>query len=523
MRPRLALYVVVGSMLLIHPAAWAQDASTGAIVGAVRDSSGGALPGVTVEVASPALIERVRSVVTDGEGRYRITALRPGAYTVTFTLTGFTTLKREGIDVQTGFAATVNTELAVGTLNETITVTGQAPLVDVTSTAQQTVFPQEVVRELPLGKNAGVFMAVIPGATTNAANIDVAGTKNEQSQNFTVHGGGTIVQLRDGIFVGLPLGGQNHSNSNNPAAVQEVNLQINGGLTAEAQGAGTQVNYIPRDGGNQFRGAFNFDFGAGRLQSDNVDDDLRARGATAPGKIKKLYDVNAGYGGPLLRDRIWFYSSARKLDNQSYVVGSYFNQSPNTLFYTPDLNKPAYQWTYVQSTMHRVTWQATPKDKITGSWDFQRNCNCYNLVSGGQIMPDGAGMRIDYPDNLLQLGYNRVVSSNLLVEGRYAYFANTVGNAFERPDPNWIAVFDQVNNRRYGALGGMGISGGNAYGYSYAQSIQGQGSVNYVTGSHNFKVGAQLRRMRQLNDAFINNDVTYVFNGSTQAAAARSR
>src|SRR5262249_55470190 len=151
------------SLLLIAAVASAQDATTGAIVGLVRDSSGGALPGVSVDRSRPSMVGRSRSVVTDDQGGYRMTALRPGVYAVTFTLQGFTTLKRDGITVQTSAAATVNADLAVGTVNETVTVTGEAPLVDVTNTAQQTVFKQDVIQALPLGKNAGQFAALVPG------------------------------------------------------------------------------------------------------------------------------------------------------------------------------------------------------------------------------------------------------------------------------------------------------------------------------------------------------------------------
>src|SRR4030095_15575968 len=126
------------------------------------------------------------SVVTDDQGRYRVTALRPGVYAVTFALQGFSSLKREGITVQTSAASTVNADLSVGAVNETITVSGEAPLVDVTNTAQQTVFKRDVIQALPLGKNAGLFAAVVPGATVSVANVDVAVTKNEQAQNFTV-------------------------------------------------------------------------------------------------------------------------------------------------------------------------------------------------------------------------------------------------------------------------------------------------------------------------------------------------
>jgi hypothetical protein len=162
------------------------------------------------------------------------------------------------------------------------------------------------------------------------------------------------------------------------------------------------------------------------------------------------------------------------------------------LFYTPDLSQPSFAWTFNKALMTRVTWQATSRDKVTTSYELQSNCNCYNLVNQGQIMADGAGHRLDYPYRIFQLGWNRIATSRLLIDARIAEMGQTVENQFDRPDPNWIAVFDQQNNRRYGALGGMGISGGNAYGYSYGQSWQGQASVSYVTGGHNFKTGVQL-------------------------------
>src|SRR5687767_11984165 len=152
-RLRLALLAVVLALAL-PGVMQAQDVGSGAFAGVVRDTSGAVLPGVTVEAASPELIEKVRSAVTDDQGRYRITGLRPGVYSVTFTLTGFRVVRRDGLDLTTGFIATVDAELSVGSVEETITVSGEAPLVDTRNSLQQRVFSGEVVRELPLGKNA---------------------------------------------------------------------------------------------------------------------------------------------------------------------------------------------------------------------------------------------------------------------------------------------------------------------------------------------------------------------------------
>src|ERR687891_164559 len=144
--------LTVSGFLLLPATAWAQSATTGAIAGVVRDSTGAVLPGVTVEAASPALIEKVRTVISDGEGRYQIVDLRPGTYTITFSLAGFSTVRREGIQLGSGFTATVNADLRVGALEETITVTGAAPVVDTQNARQQKVMSDSLMTTLPTGQ-----------------------------------------------------------------------------------------------------------------------------------------------------------------------------------------------------------------------------------------------------------------------------------------------------------------------------------------------------------------------------------
>ena len=156
---------VVALCVLLFPAATSAQEASG-IAGVVRDTSGAVLPGVTVEAASPALIEKVRSVVTNGEGRYNIVDLRPGTYTVTFGLAGFNNVKREGIQLTSGFTATVNADLQVGSLAETITVTGAAPLVDTTNVRKQTVASRDLLDTLPLStKRVDTLVTLTPGYT----------------------------------------------------------------------------------------------------------------------------------------------------------------------------------------------------------------------------------------------------------------------------------------------------------------------------------------------------------------------
>src|SRR5712675_3549972 len=151
-------------LLLLPAAAYAQAA----ITGVARDASGGVLPGVTVEAAGPVLSEKVRSVVTDGTGQYRIVNLLPGTYAVTFSLAGFSSSKREGIELTGTFVATVNGDLKVGALEETITVTGETPVVDVQSVKVQQTVSKDVLAAIPSARTAQGIQALIPGLSSNS-------------------------------------------------------------------------------------------------------------------------------------------------------------------------------------------------------------------------------------------------------------------------------------------------------------------------------------------------------------------
>jgi len=163
--------------LVLAPASlWAQ----GAITGVIKDASGAVLPGVTVEAASPVLIEKVRSVVSDDTGQYRIVDLRTGTYTVTFTLPGFSTVKREGIELSGTFVATINADLKVGTLAETITVTGETPIVDVQSAKVQQTMNRDIITAIPTSRNA-------TGIMTLAASAAIRSIEVRQSTRWTSH------------------------------------------------------------------------------------------------------------------------------------------------------------------------------------------------------------------------------------------------------------------------------------------------------------------------------------------------
>jgi Carboxypeptidase regulatory-like domain len=376
---RRACLVVVLSV--IPASVLAQGASTATIGGVVRDSSGAVLPGVTIEAASPALIEKVRSTISDERGEYRLPELRPGTYTVTFTLPGFATLKRDGLELRTNFTARVDAEMTVSQIEETITVSGAAPLVDATSATQQRTVSRELLDTVPTAKSVLGIAALIPAVVEPPNAQDVGGSKGERSVRITVHGGKTFDSrlLQDGmrynaLTPGLgSLEGTGRGYYVNPLAVQEVVVDLGTMGSAAYSLGGAQVNSIPRDGGNRFTGSF-FVAGTGDdLQSNNLDDDLIAQGLTSVNSVKKVYDFNAAFGGPVLTDRLWFFASARRWGTTTGVANLFADTSVTDFAFTPDSGRPIEPEESNKGIGARLTYQATSKDKLTFSWDKQRN------------------------------------------------------------------------------------------------------------------------------------------------------
>ena len=499
-RLQVGLLVTVLSLVLAG-ATRAQDVGSGSFAGVARDASGAVLPGVTVEVASPALIEKVRSTTTDSDGRYRITGLRPGEYSVTFTLPGFRTVRREGVALTTGFVATINGEMSVGAVEETITVTGTAPIVDVKSSTQQQVFSGEVLRELPTGKNSGLYAALLPGAVlTNLGSIDVGGTKGETENNMAIHGGRVLdgLTFRDGNYDGQMFGarGSNAISSINPATVQEVTLQLTGGLTAEAQSGGVQTNAVMRDGGNVLSGTLIVDYGSRRLQADNIDDALRARGVTTAAFVKSNRDIAFGVGGPIRRDKLWFFADARQWEAFAQFPGIYYNRLQGTMFYDADLGRPGYSGPRTTAPGLRLTWQASQKNKLTGSFRYEKTCNCYFQLLQGLAAPE-ATQHDRYRVHIGQVSWTNPLSNRLLLQ---AGVLSNWGVFFRDTTPDQgvntaatISILDRLRNLRYNAPISLN--------YTPYQQTNGTASLSYITGSHAFKVGGFVMRATRKQSA----------------------
>jgi hypothetical protein len=311
------------------------------IAGAVKDTSGAVLPGVTVEAASPALIEKVRSVVTDGTGQYRIENLRPGVYTVTFGLAGFNTVRREGIELTGTFTASVNAELRVGALEETITVTGETPVVDVQNTTRQMVLDRELIRELPTSRNPAIMAGLMPGVVKG--NQDVGGLAGESSTaagSMTVHGNPDVRTEISGIS-NHATQGNGTTGAGNIGAFQEMQVDT-GAISAEQKEGGLRINLVPRDGGNEFHTDLDASFASQGMQSSNFTQDLKDRGLRTPNRLDKYYDLNPSLGGRIMRDKLWFFTTARYLYTADFapVFSNLEAGNPNVWTYVPDTSKP---------------------------------------------------------------------------------------------------------------------------------------------------------------------------------------
>src|SRR5688572_22268201 len=313
------------AVILLPASAFAQ----GTLTGTVRDASGAVLPGVTVEASSPALIEKVRSVVTDGTGQYRIIDLNPGAYSLTFTLPGFSTVKRDGIEIAGTAVLTIPIEMRVGALQETITVTGETPVVDVQSTKRETVLSQEVISAIPATRAVGSLLNATPGLT-----VDGNGLAATPTMTFFSARGGQNNEGRmavNGMTVAAAFnGGGVSSYILDSVNVDEVAVVVSGGL-GESDIGGPVMNLVPRAGGNNFRGQAFISNAGDWSRGDNLNDDLRGVGIEETPGIIKAYDASVSYGGPIRRDRLWFFGSYRKLNTETAVEGIVANANQGNL------------------------------------------------------------------------------------------------------------------------------------------------------------------------------------------------
>src|SRR5688572_23044104 len=321
------------------------------LAGLVRDTSGAVLPGVTVEASSPVLIEKVRSGVTDGTGRYTIPDLRPGTYRLSFSLTGFKTVVRDAVELSGTAVLTVNADLEVGGVQETITVSGLTPAVDLQSTTRQAVMDQAIVSAVPSSRTPFTVGVLIPGVRKGAfTGQDVGGSVVQEVASLEANGGRTSDQrmMVNGVALSSMIaGGWGGGAVPNATGTAEFAIDVSA-VDAQAATGGVRINFIPRNGGNRFSGTIFGSFANENFASDNfTGTDVQQRGLSVPGKIKANGDFNPGFGGPISRDKLWFFLSGRKLFADNYVASTFFNQNAN------DINRFDYVPSPNQAILHQ--------------------------------------------------------------------------------------------------------------------------------------------------------------------------
>ena len=483
------------------------------IAGVVKDASGAILPGVTVEATSPALIEKVRTAVTDGTGQYRIENLRPGTYAVTFALSGFSTFRREGIELTGSFTATVDAEMRVGQLQETVTVTGASPIVDVQSARREMTIDNEVIRAIPNQRNYGSMVAMVPGVITNV-NDPAAGTVTTQ---FPIHGGRANESRMwvDGLNVGNPPGGgQPPTYVADIGNAQEIAFTTSGGL-GESETAGLVMNVVPKTGGNEVHGAAFFSGTGADLQADN--------GSGVP-PLNDVYDLNVSVGGPILKDRVWYFVNGRTQAATRYIPGIYYNANagdPTKWTYSPIQDQPQFTDRKWENLSGRITWQATSKHKIGGFWDEQVVCRTckgttYGITDPARMSPEAGGLSQYKPLRVTQLTYSSPLSSRLLIEAGLGTTYYGWGNFERDPNPtrNLIRVQEQCAN---GCAANGGVPGifyrSQDFADNYTGAYAWRASGSYITGAHSLKIGYQGSYMTDDRTWFTNDqNLTYRLN-----------
>jgi hypothetical protein len=486
LKGNLAPLVVVAGLIILVPA----PARAQSFAGVVKDTSGAVMPGVVVEAASPALIERTRTVVTDVQGQYKIVDIRPGTYSITFTLSGFSTIKREGIDLVSGFTATVNAELKVGALEETVVVSGASSIVDVQSVVSQNVLTRERQDALPTPRNFESSAVTTPGVTISRP--DVGGSEGYQITNNTVHGSNSrdmTLQI-DGLPATTVNGdGSNTAVYHNDLAYEEISFQTSG-IGAEYPAGGIRISLVPRDGGNTFKGQGFAAYTPGSLQSNNFTSALKAAGLTAGPSVLRIFDYNAAFGGPIRRDKLWFFATARYWGVDQGVPGEIDNSTGGQ----------GVNDNLLKNVALRVTWQVSPRNKLALSSETTPKWMGHHGFGAGVESSLATRTQETPRSDRTAVKWSSPVTNKLLLEaGGLALWYDATYFDHAGVAPNAITRVDL-------------ITGTTTIAPLYQQLFfihteRAMASATYVTGSHAVKVGMQFGHGSQETDQTIHGDM----------------
>jgi Carboxypeptidase regulatory-like domain len=493
MTRRLLLSVCALACLLALPTtAHAQSA----FAGVVKDATGAVLPGVMVEAASPALIEKVRSATTDTNGAYKIENLRPGVYSLTFNLPGFSGIKKDAIELPSNFTSTINAELKVGSLEETVTVSGESPVVDVQSNSKAQVMSRDVLDAVPSSHTIQSVGQLVVGVALTAP--DVGGSQAMQQTYFTVHGLGaaqTSVMI-DGMIVNGLQGDGAIQSYLNEGANQEMVYQTGGG-TVDSPTGGVKINLIPKEGGNRFAGSIFQGYESSRLQTNNLTSSLAAQGIKTVDKIGTYSDTDITQGGPLKLDKVWFFGSLRLFTVNKPISNTLVSDGSVASIAACQAAlagkggtlcaqgvDPQHQY----SGLGRLTWQVSPRNKLAGYYDRVHKSRGNAMAPGDDQTTSSVVWNSPlYTTNSVK--WTSTVSNKLLIEGGFSSNLERYNNLYQ---PGIEQPVGSILGARHVDSGAGTTWGASGFEYgSYPDRYNMQGSATYVTGSHSIKIGVQ--------------------------------
>ena len=471
------LWALAGALLL-STTAYAQSA----IVGVVKDTTGAAMPGVTIEASSDVLIEKVKSAISDGDGNFRIADLRPGTYNVTFTLPGFKTFRRDALQLPSEFTATINANLEVGSLEETITVTGSSPVVDVTTAAKTSVLNREAIDAIPTGRTIQGMAQLVVGV--NLSLPDTGGARAMQQTYMSTHGMSTsnTTVLVDGQMTNGLQGDGAIQSYYNDSMNAEVSYQT-AGIGAETSSGGVRLNMIPREGGNRFSGDFKAVNRPGAWQSSNLTDRHKARGLNSGNAIDRIVDYSLAMGGPIKKDKLWFFAATRYNSVNNFIA--------NTVL---DDGTQGIDDQYILNGMARLTWQATPRNKFSAYFDEIDKYRGHDMQANYD--PETAATVWNSPAyHTTAIKWTSPISSSLFLEAGWSnnteYYTNEYREGIEQPRGTaaWFAkaAKNEVDLGGYTQAGPINTTESPVAFYWNV-------AATYVKGDHTIKVGANNRQ-----------------------------
>ncbi len=403
------------AVLIFIGTALGQSVSSGTIEGTVRDQSAAVLPGVTATLTSPALQVRELVQVTDDEGQYRFVDLPAGTYLLKFELPGFSTLIREDLRLTVGFTARVDESLKVGAMEESVTVSGQSPIVDITSTSASVAFTKEILESVPRGRDLQNVLAMAPGVTQ--ATMDVGGSTLAQRQDTASYGMEAQPKLQyEGM--NLAMG----ADQNTPIyfidnSLEEVQVRTSGN-DAEVSTPGVSMVAIMKSGSNTFHGAYRGSYQPSSLQANNLNDELKAQGVGTPPQLKNFYDFAGDLGGRIIRDKLWFYGGYAKQSKSEGTLGFAADPGPDGKYLTGDESQAYFESSLYQYSL-KTSYQMSRSNRLVYAW--QRGVKAQPQNGGNRTRPLEATRDYLNPTWIHKAEWQSTVTPRLLLNATGGY------------------------------------------------------------------------------------------------------